>query len=30
MNPTADLDLGAVADGPMAEFRSVGYVFDVS
>jgi len=30
MNPTADLDLGAVADVPMAEFWSVGYGFDSS
>lgn len=28
MNPTADLDLGAVADVPMAEFWSAGYGFD--
>ena len=30
MNPTADLDLGAVADVPMAEFWSAGYGFDTS
>ena len=30
MNPTADLDLGAVADIPMCEFWSVGYGFDSS
>ncbi len=30
MNPTADLDLGAVADVPMAEFWSAGYGFDSS
>lgn len=30
MNPTADLDLGAVADVPMCEFWSVGYGFDAS
>ena len=30
MNPTADLDLGAVADVPMAEFWSDGYGFDSS
>ncbi|MBN1290642.1 MAG: glycosyl hydrolase [Candidatus Latescibacteria bacterium] len=30
MNPTADLDLGAVADVPMAEFWSSGYGFDSS
>jgi len=30
MNPTADLDLGAVADVPMCEFWSVGYGFDSS
>jgi hypothetical protein len=28
MNPTADLDLGAVADVPMAEFWSAGYGFN--
>ena len=30
MNPTADLDLGAVADVPMCEFWSAGYGFDSS
>ena len=30
MNPTADLDLGAVADVPMCEFWSVGFGFDSS
>ena len=30
MNPTADLDLGAVADVPMCEFWSVGMGFDSS
>ena len=30
MNPTADLELGAVADVPMAEFWSAGYGFDSS
>jgi len=30
MNPTADLDLGAVADVPMAEFWSAGLGFDTS
>ena len=30
MNPTADLDLGAVADVPMCEFWGVGYGFDSS
>jgi hypothetical protein len=30
MNPTADLDLGAVADVPMCEFWGVGFGFDSS
>jgi hypothetical protein len=30
MNPTADLDLGAVADVPMCEFWSAGFGFDSS
>ena len=30
MNPTADLELGAVADVPMAEFWSKGFGFDAS
>ncbi|MEH6307166.1 glycosyl hydrolase [Olivibacter sp. CPCC 100613] len=30
MNPTADLDLGSVADVPMAEFWSKGYGFNAS
>ncbi|MHC4708683.1 MAG: glycosyl hydrolase, partial [Planctomycetota bacterium] len=30
MNPTADLDLGAVADVPMCEFWGAGYGFDSS
>ncbi len=30
MNPTADLDLGAVADVPMCEFWSTGFGFDSS
>lgn len=30
MNPTADLELGAVADVPMAEFWSRGFGFDAS
>ena len=30
MNPTADLDLGSIADVPMAEFWSVGFGFDSS
>jgi len=30
MNPTSDLDLGAVADVPMCEFWSEGYGFDSS
>ena len=30
MNPTADLDLGAVADVPMCEFWSKGYGFNTS
>lgn len=30
MNPTADLDLGAIADVPMCEFWGVGYGFDSS
>ena len=30
MNPTADLDLGAVADVPMAEFWSAGFGYDSS
>ncbi len=30
MNPTADLELGAVADVPMCEFWSAGYGFDSS
>ncbi|MEY3896322.1 MAG: hypothetical protein RLZZ214_1842 [Verrucomicrobiota bacterium] len=30
MNPAGDLDLGAVADVPMAEFWSAGYGFDSS
>ncbi len=30
MNPTADLDLGAIADVPMCEFWSDGYGFDSS